>query len=117
MCQPGPIPPEVAALDDTSGGPFQRCFRTVAWNKTLFARHGLTAVTGGAIPEGYRWWREYAAEGKIPAAEQELIRRDGGRWLALGMVVGQKPPLPAAGSTVLAGEPPPGGEKGGGSIY
>lgn len=91
MCQPAPIPPEVAALDDSLGAPFQRCFRTVAWNVELFRRHGLAAVTGRSFPEGYDWWRAYGAEGKVPAAEQELIRRDGGRWLGLGMVVGQKP--------------------------
>jgi hypothetical protein len=40
--------------------------------------------------EGYSWWLRYAEEAKISDAEKELIRRDGGRWIALGLLVGSR---------------------------
>lgn len=90
MCRPGIIPPEVAELDVGSPS-FRDCFRTVEWNRDLFGRAGLTNIQGSAFTESQQWWEEYAAERKVPEAEQELIRRDAGRWLTLGMVVGEKP--------------------------
>ena len=104
MCLPAPMPREVAELDARCHGSkpgFRDSFRTVDWNRALFERHGLTVADADAyyFPDAYAWWLAYADGGKISPEERELIRADGGRWLSLGLVVGQK----AAGSS-----PPPG---------
>ena len=95
MCLPGPVPPDVLELDRRykQGKWSEYYFRTVDWNRALFARHGLAVARSDAFyfPDAYAWWLDYAAEGKISREEQELIRTDGGRWLSLGLVVGQKP--------------------------
>lgn len=57
-------------------------------------RHGLSMTHRSYFPDAYRWWLEYAAQGKISPEEQELIRTDGGRWLSLGLVIGQKAAMP-----------------------
>lgn len=88
MCHPIPIPPEVAELD--RGEPsFRHCFRTVDWNRDLVARAGLAVTESYYFPDAYRWWVEYAAQRKVPEMEQELIDRDQGRSLSLGLVVGE----------------------------
>jgi hypothetical protein len=95
MCLSGPEPPDVLELDrrHKQGRWSEYSFRTVDWNRALFERHGLSVADGDAchFPDAYAWWLAYAAEGKISPGEQELIRPDGGRWLSLGLVVGQKP--------------------------
>lgn len=90
MCRPADMPPEVAALDRTGELHFQELFRTVDWNRALFAAHGLQVTHASYFPDGYRWWVENEPQARIPAAERDLIAKDGGRWLALGMVVGRK---------------------------
>jgi cyclopropane fatty-acyl-phospholipid synthase-like methyltransferase len=93
MCLPVPIPPEVLELDRRAGAQWHDYhFRTVEWNRALFERHGLTVGASDAyyFPDAYSWWLDYAAARKVPPAEHELIRADGGRWLSLGLVVGQK---------------------------
>lgn len=93
MCLPALIPPEIAALDERGELRFQHCFRTVEWNRDLFTQAGL-AVTGAYyFPDARRWWLAYEAQTTQPgrAIERELIRRDEGRWLSLGLVVGEKP--------------------------
>ena len=101
MCLPGPVPPDVLELDrrHKQGKWSGYYFRTVDWNRALFEQHGLTVADAYYFPDAYKWWLAYAAEGKISPEEQELIRADGGRWLSLGLVVGQKalePPQPGA---------------------
>jgi SAM-dependent methyltransferase len=93
MCLPAPIPVEIAALDERGDLRFQQCFRTVAWNEALFERCGLTVVEASYFPEARRWWLAYAAQATQPGreVERELVLRDNGRWLSLGLVVGQKP--------------------------
>jgi len=92
MCLPAPIPAEIAALDERGGLRFQRCFRTVAWNEALFERCGLRVIEAYYFPEARRWWLAYEAQATQPGreVERELILRDDGRWLSLGLVVGQK---------------------------
>jgi SAM-dependent methyltransferase len=94
MCLPGPVPPDVLELDRRykQGQWSEYYFRTADWNRALFERHGLSVTDSDAhyFPDAYAWWLAYAAEGKISPEEQELIRADGGRWLSLGLVVGQK---------------------------
>jgi ubiquinone/menaquinone biosynthesis C-methylase UbiE len=101
MCLPGAVPPDVLELDRRykHGKWSEYYFRTVDWNRALFERHGLTVADADAyyFPDAYTWWLDYAAEGKISPEEQELIRTDGGRWLSLGFVVGQKPGEPQGG--------------------
>lgn len=93
MCLPAPILPEVADLDERGKLRFQHCFRTVDWNRDLFTRAGLTVTQGYYFPEARRWWIDYALQATQPGreTERELIRRDDGRWLSLGLVVGEKP--------------------------
>ena len=93
MCVPAPIPPEIAELDERGGLRFQQCFRTVEWNRDLFTRAGLLVTQAVYFPEARPWWLAYAAQATQPGreVERELIRRDEGRWLSLGLVVGEKP--------------------------
>jgi SAM-dependent methyltransferase len=51
MCLPVPIPPEIAEIDERGRLRFQRCFRTVAWNRDLFMRTGLLVVEASYFPE------------------------------------------------------------------
>jgi SAM-dependent methyltransferase len=97
MCLPVAIPAEIAELDERGDLRFQQCFRTVAWNETLFERCGLRVVRGYYFPEARRWWLAYEAQATQPGreVERELILRDNGRWLSLGQVVGQKATLPS----------------------
>jgi len=92
MCLPAPIPPEIAELDERGQLEFQHCFRTLDWNRELFEDADLSITAAYYFPEARLWWTEYA-EGERPAnraLERELIARDEGRWLSLGLVVGEK---------------------------
>jgi SAM-dependent methyltransferase len=91
MCLSVPMPADMQELDDHYQLGFQSAFRTVDWNCALFEQHGLTITHQYYFPEAQQCWLTYAAEGNISTAEQELIRRNDGRWLSLGLVVGQKP--------------------------
>jgi SAM-dependent methyltransferase len=104
MCLPVPIPPEIAELDERGGLRFQQCFRSVKWNRDLFTRAGLLVIDASYFPEARRWWLAYEAQATQPGreVERELIRRDGGRWLSLGLVVGEKPDRTHSRSDSLA---------------
>jgi ubiquinone/menaquinone biosynthesis C-methylase UbiE len=90
MCHPVPISSDIAELDRQHNLDFQYYFRTIDWNCDLFKRSGLVVTYQSYFPEALQWWRDYADEGKISLGEQNLIRRDSGHWLSLGMVVGRK---------------------------
>lgn len=94
MCLPTPMPAELVELDIQCHGNrlgFRDYFRTVDWNADLFRRAGLAVTESFYFPESRQWWLEYRAAGKVSASEQALILADGGRWLSLGLVVGEKP--------------------------
>jgi SAM-dependent methyltransferase len=93
MCLPAPMPPEIAELDERGGLRFQQYFRTVEWNRDLFTRAGLLVIEASYFPEARQWWLAHEAQATQPGreVERELIRRDEGRWLSLGLVVGEKP--------------------------
>lgn len=102
MCLPVPIPPDVLELDRRAGTRWHDYhFRTVEWNRALFERHGPDVADADAyyFPDAYQWWLNYAAERKVPPEEHELIRADRGRWLSLGLVVGEKAATPREDST------------------
>ncbi|XEC94285.1 hypothetical protein AB6A23_23685 [Paenibacillus tarimensis] len=69
---------------------FQKCFKTVEWNRDLWTEQGLTVTDSYYFQEAYQWWLDYRDQRGISEAEQELITRDNGRWLSLGLVVGEK---------------------------
>ncbi|HWI61693.1 MAG TPA: methyltransferase domain-containing protein [Symbiobacteriaceae bacterium] len=91
MCLPNPMPDDLAALDAEHDLQFRQCFRTLDWNLALFAGQGLPVVESYYYPEAYQWWLEYREVMPIKPAEKELILRDQGRWISLGLVVGRKP--------------------------
>lgn len=93
ICLPTSVPPEIAALDERGELGFQHFFRTVDWNRDLFTRAGLTVIQAFYFPQARRWWLAYEAQATQPGREieRELIRRDDGRWLSPGLVVGEKP--------------------------
>ena len=109
MCMPVPIPPDVAELDRAGNLTFEHHFRSVEWNAELFRGTGLKVVEQSYFPKAFEWWLKYSEEGPASASlqrlmpsspllaslrknlERELIQRDGGRWISLGMVVGEKP--------------------------
>ncbi len=86
------MPPDLAELDERGRLNFQLCFRTLESNRVLIAQAGLHLEDAYYFPEARAWWEAYAAQATAPdrAVERELIRRDAGRWLSLGVVVGQK---------------------------
>lgn len=89
MCHPV-MPDDLIKLDEEHNLQFRNSFRTLDWNRKLFVDHGLTIAQSRYFPGAYDWWLAYRAQGRISAAEQELILRDQGRWLSLGLVVGRK---------------------------
>ena len=90
MCLPGDMPSELRALDQAHTLRFEHYFRTVDWNRDLFERADLEVTEARYFPDAYTWWVENLAQYTPTAGEEALIRRDGGRWLSLGMVVGHK---------------------------
>lgn len=40
--------------------------------------------------DAFRWWEEYRDPGRISETEQQFITQDNGRWISLGLVVGEK---------------------------
>jgi cyclopropane fatty-acyl-phospholipid synthase-like methyltransferase len=109
MCLPVPIPPEIAELDRAQASVragmfsddalFQDHFRTVEWNAELFRQAGLTITEHRYFSEAFKWWWEQFSIERPPTSEfnrkynleRDLVKADGGRWLSLGMVVGEKP--------------------------
>ena len=109
MCMPVPIPPDLAQLDRAGNLTFEHDFRSVEWNAELFRETGLEVVEQSHFPNAFEWWLQYSEEGHASASlqklmpssrllasprknlEREFIQRDGGRWISLGMVVGEKP--------------------------
>lgn len=89
MCLGG-MPADLQALDREASLGFESAFRTVEWNQKLFAEHGLKVAAARSYEQAYEWWLQYAESGKISEDEKRLIRQDGGRWLTLGLVVGEK---------------------------
>jgi len=87
-----PMPPDLADLDERGRLNFQLCFRTLKSNRVLIAQAGLHVEDAYYFPEAQVWWEAYAAQATAHAraVERELIRRDAGRWLSLGLVVGRR---------------------------
>ena len=88
MCMPVPIPDDIP--DSEIKTSFQQCFSTLTWNVELFAEHGLKIVDSYYFDEAYKWWLEYRDQKKISEIEQQFITQDNGRWISLGLVVGEK---------------------------
>lgn len=84
MCLPGPIPADIP--DSNTKRSFQECFATLSWNCELFSGHGLKIVDNYYFDEAYRWWLQY----RVDDEEQQFITQDNGRWISLGLVVGEK---------------------------
>jgi len=93
MCLPDDMPDGTRALDRALGLGFETLFRTVEWNRALFAAAGLDVSDARYFADAFPWWAAYAAEGRISPGEVQLIAHDAGRWLSLGMVVGWKRPV------------------------
>lgn len=90
MCLPVEMPADLRALDEEHRLTFRESFRTLAWNRQLFEDQGLSVVDEYYFPEAHAWWSAYAASGHISEGEKDFIRRDQGRWLSLGLMVGEK---------------------------
>jgi cyclopropane fatty-acyl-phospholipid synthase-like methyltransferase len=99
MCLPVPIPPDIRELDrfqadelrkdsQVENNSFEFYFRSTDWNAELFAKAGVAIIESSYFPEARKWWTEYSAH--VREAERKLIEADGGRWITLGMVVGEK---------------------------
>lgn len=86
MCLPGPIPADIP--DSETKRSFQECFATLNWNCELFSDHGLKIVDNYYFDEAYQWWQQYRIN--VSEEEQQFITQDNGRWISLGLVVGEK---------------------------
>jgi hypothetical protein len=86
MCLPGPIPADIP--DSNTKRSFQECFATLSWNCELFSGQGLKIVDKYYFDEAYQWWLRYRV--KVDDEEQQFITQDNGRWISLGLVVGEK---------------------------
>jgi ubiquinone/menaquinone biosynthesis C-methylase UbiE len=84
------IPADLAELDEKHNLQFQHCFRSLAWSRNLFSSSGLRVTEAKYFDESREWWLAYRRTHPISDGEKELILRDDDRWIALGMLVGQK---------------------------
>lgn len=85
MCLQELLPSDLAELDYFRAS--QECFRTVEWNIHLFRQHGLSIKESHYFADGYKWWVENF---RYYDGNKDEILQDGGRWLSLGLVVGEK---------------------------
>ncbi|TXK77672.1 cyclopropane-fatty-acyl-phospholipid synthase family protein [Paenibacillus sp. N3.4] len=90
MCLSGAMPDELVELDIQCSLGFQKCFSDLDCNRNLFTEQGLAITESYYFGEAYQWWLNYRDQRRISEAEQELITRDNGRWISLGLVVGEK---------------------------
>lgn len=90
MCLPVEMPSELAQIDRQFKLGFEECFSTVNWNENLFKEQGLLIEQSSYFEEAYQWWLQYRDTAVISDAEKELITKDEGRWISLGLVVGKK---------------------------
>lgn len=88
MCLPGAIPADIP--DSEIKTSFIECFSTLQWNCDLFSNHGLDILESYYYDHAYQWWEEYRDLGRISETEQQFITQDNGRWISLGLVVGEK---------------------------
>lgn len=88
MCLPGPLPANIP--DSEIKTSFRECFSTLQWNCDLFSNHGLTIIESYYYDDAYTWWEQYRDLGRISEEEQQFITLDRGRWISLGLVVGEK---------------------------
>jgi ubiquinone/menaquinone biosynthesis C-methylase UbiE len=86
MCLPDPIPTDIS--DSETKRSFQECFVTFGWHCELFSDQGLKIVEKYYFDEAYQWWQKYRAQ--VSEEEQQFITQDDGRWISLGLVVGEK---------------------------
>lgn len=86
MCLPGPIPDDIP--DSETKRSFQECFATLSWNYDLFSDQGLKIVDNCYFDDAYQWWQKYRVQ--VSEEEQQFIVQDNGRWISLGLVVGEK---------------------------
>jgi cyclopropane fatty-acyl-phospholipid synthase-like methyltransferase len=85
MCLQESLPFDMAEIDYFRAS--QEYFRTVEWNSNLFRQHGLSITESYYFDDGYKWWIENF---RYYDGNKEEILQDGGRWLSLGLVVGEK---------------------------
>jgi len=85
MCLQESLPSDLAELDYFRAS--QEYFRTVEWNSNLFRQHGLSIVDSYYFDDGYKWWVDNF---RYYDGNKEEILKDRGRWLSLGLVVGEK---------------------------
>lgn len=90
MCLPGEMPEDLVEIDTQNELGFQQCFSTLEWNKNLFTSAGLSIKESYYFKDAYQWWLQYRDQKEISEAEQRLITLDNGRWISLGLVVGEK---------------------------
>lgn len=69
---------------------YKHCFRTLEWNRKLFEQYGLKVTASYYFSDAYEWWLAYRDQRRISQEEQALITLDAGRWLSMGIVVGEK---------------------------
>lgn len=92
MAATASMPADLAELDAQGHLDFQVCFRTLDSNQALFEQAHLAVEAASYFSEAQEWWEAYSAQATSPnrAIERELIRRDKGCWLSLGLLVGRK---------------------------
>lgn len=66
---------------------YKRWLRSLEWNCDLYRNHGLTITEKYYFPEAKQWMIDNF---RYYDGEKDFILVDNGRWLSLGLVVGQK---------------------------
>lgn len=66
---------------------YQNWLRTLAWNTNLFKQYQLTVFESYYFSESFQWMKDNF---RYYDGEKDFILDDNGRWLSLGLVVGQK---------------------------
>jgi ubiquinone/menaquinone biosynthesis C-methylase UbiE len=71
--------------------------RTPAYTALLFAREGFYIATAEYFSESFDHWQEWLRHAPPEIASDAMrkaVEEDGGRWLALGLMILRKPPKP-----------------------
>lgn len=85
MCTINPVPSELDKYEIFIS--YEKWLRSLNWNCDLFRNNGLTVSEEYYFSEAYQWMIDNF---RYYDGEKDFILEDNGRWLSLGLVVGQK---------------------------
>jgi ubiquinone/menaquinone biosynthesis C-methylase UbiE len=85
MCTTNPIPSELGKYEIFNS--YKKWLRSLKWNCDSYQNQGLSVTEKYYFPEAYQWMIDNF---RYYDGEKDFILEDNGRWLSLGLIVGQK---------------------------